>query len=225
MDKDSSAAAESALSCSRCGKPAYLQCPKCAELKLPREGAAFCTQDCFKASWSSHKSVHLKSKLANVQSEQTQDGWLYCLRKGQTRTSELPYFDWTGALRPYPISQRRLVPEGLEKPDWAVDGVPKIEPNSDLQNIVEIKTPEQIERMRETCRIAREVLDAAARIIRPGITTDEIDEVVHQATIAAGGYPSPLNYHFFPKSCCTSVNEVICHGIPDASFKMIMFSL
>ncbi|URD78788.1 Removes the N-terminal methionine from nascent proteins (By similarity) [Musa troglodytarum] len=258
MDKDSSAAAESALSCSRCGKPAYLQCPKCVELKLPREGAAFCysvcffllsskqlsacsTQDCFKASWSSHKSVHFKSKLANVQSEQTQDGWLYCLRKGQTRTSELPYFDWTGALRPYPISQQRLVPEGLEKPDWAVDGIPKIEPNSDLQNIVEIKTPEQIERMRETCRsyraelaqaliepklglgwaqlgctIAREVLDAAARIIRPGITTDEIDEVVHQATIAAGGYPSPLNYHFFPKSCCTSVNEVICHGIPDA---------
>ncbi|KAG6517566.1 hypothetical protein ZIOFF_020962 [Zingiber officinale] len=64
-------------------------------------------------------------------------------------------------------------------------GIPKIEPSSDLQNIVEIKTPEQIERMRETCRIAREVLDAAARIIRPGITTDEIDDVVHQATIAA----------------------------------------
>ncbi|TKY63694.1 Methionine aminopeptidase 1A [Spatholobus suberectus] len=70
--------------------------------------------------------------------------------------------------------------------------------------------------MRETCRIAREVLDAAARIIQPGVTTDEIDRVVHEATIAAGGYPSPLNYHFFPKSCCTSVNEVICHGIPDA---------
>jgi methionyl aminopeptidase len=82
--------------------------------------------------------------------------------------------------------------------------------------VVEIKTPDQIKRMRETCRIGREVLDAAARIIQPGITTDEIDRVVHDATIAAGGYPSPLNYHFFPKSCCTSVNEVICHGIPDA---------
>nr|XP_019705520.1 methionine aminopeptidase 1A isoform X2 [Elaeis guineensis] len=220
MDKGSSSPAESVLSCARCGKPAYLQCPKCVELKLPREDAAFCTQDCFKAAWSSHKSVHLKSKLAtgiaSTPSEQSQEGWLYCLKKGQTRTSVLPHFDWTGSLRPYPISKRRLVPEGIEKPDWALDGIPKIEPNSDLQNIVEIKTPEQIERMRETCRIAREVLDVAAHIIRPGITTDEIDKVVHEATIAAGGYPSPLNYHFFPKSCCTSVNEVICHGIPDA---------
>uniref|UniRef100_A0A2P2LX70 Uncharacterized protein MANES_01G267700 n=1 Tax=Rhizophora mucronata TaxID=61149 RepID=A0A2P2LX70_RHIMU len=64
--------------------------------------------------------------------------------------------------------------------------MPKIEPNSDLQHVVEIKNPVQISRMRETCRIAREVLDAAARVIRPGVTTDEIDRVVHEATIAAG---------------------------------------
>ncbi|KAJ0962075.1 hypothetical protein J5N97_029903 [Dioscorea zingiberensis] len=204
------------LSCVCCGKPAYLQCPKCLDLKLPREDGAFCTQDCFKASWSSHKSVHLKSKITTAPSEQVQDGWLYCLKKGQARTYELPYFDWTGTLRPYRISSMRSIPETIEKPDWAIDGIPKVEPSSDWQNIVEIKSPEQIERMRETCRIAREVLDAAARVIRPGITTDEIDKVVHDATIAAGGYPSPLNYHFFPKSCCTSVNEVICHGIPDA---------
>ncbi|KMZ74959.1 Methionine aminopeptidase 1A, partial [Zostera marina] len=95
-------------------------------------------------------------------------------------------------------------------------GLPKIEPNSNLQSYVEIKTPDQIQRMRETSRIARKVLDAAARVIRPGITTDEIDDVVHKASIDAGAYPSPLNYHFFPKSCCTSVNEIICHGIPDA---------
>ncbi|KAK1304980.1 Methionine aminopeptidase 1A [Acorus calamus] len=145
------------------------------------------TQDCFKASWSAHKSVHSRSNLLSNKdsspADYVKEGW---------------------SLRPLPISSYRVVPANIEKPDWAVD----------------IKTPEQIERMRETCRIAREVLDAAARVIRPGITTDEIDEVVHQATIAAGkfswGYPSPLNYHFFPKSCCTSVNEVICHGIPDA---------
>eukprot|EP00262_Sarcandra_glabra_P005362 TRINITY_DN16859_c0_g1_i1.p1 TRINITY_DN16859_c0_g1~~TRINITY_DN16859_c0_g1_i1.p1 ORF type:complete len:400 (+),score=59.55 TRINITY_DN16859_c0_g1_i1:123-1322(+) len=223
MDSGSNASAVSTLSCARCGQPAHLQCPKCVELKLPRENAAFCTQDCFKASWSSHKLVHLKSKLSGPR-ESTPDeqvaatlneDWRYCLKKGQARTSKLPHFDWTGTLRPYPISSQRFVPANIEKPDWAIDGVPKIEPNSDLQNVVEIKTPEQIERMRETCRIAREVLDAAARMIRPGVTTDEIDEVVHEATIAAGGYPSPLNYHFFPKSCCTSVNEVICHGIPD----------
>ncbi|CAK9275365.1 unnamed protein product [Sphagnum jensenii] len=60
------------------------------------------------------------------------------------------------------------------------------------------------------------MLDAAARVIKPGVTTDNIDEVVHQATISAGAYPSPLNYYFIPKPCCTFVHEVICHGIPDA---------
>ncbi|KAF8364646.1 hypothetical protein HHK36_033382 [Tetracentron sinense] len=190
-------AAESALSCARCGKPAHLQCPKCVELKLPREGAAFCfvlrlvflheewselrrsemktpitkagvswrkssTQDCFKASWSSHKSVHLKEKSSTLRegtadeqiSSLLDEGWLYCLKKGQTRTSKLPHFDWTGKLRPYPISSHRIVPAHIDKPDWAIDGIPKIEPSSELQNIVEIKTPEKIERMRETCRVS-----------------------------------------------------------------------
>ncbi|XP_026454784.1 methionine aminopeptidase 1A-like [Papaver somniferum] len=210
----------SSLSCVRCSKPASLQCPKCMDLRLPREGASFCTQDCFKASWSSHKAVHLKAKLSTMTDQKNldtdTDGWLYCTRKGQGRSGFAPNFDWTGPLRPYPISSMRTVPAHIDKPDWAEDGTPKIEPYSDLQNTVEIKTPEQIKRMRETCRLGREILDAAARVIRPGITTDEIDRVVHEATIAGGGYPSPLNYHFFPKSCCTSVNEVICHGIPDA---------
>ncbi|XP_028754180.1 methionine aminopeptidase 1A [Neltuma alba] len=216
--------AETTLSCANCGKPAHLQCPKCVELKLPREGAAFCTQDCFKSSWSSHKSVHLKAKLTsrgtgNPQQQNSDshgEEWLYCLRKGQARIPKMPHFDWTGMLRPYPISPKRTVPAHIDKPDWADDGIPKVEPKSDLQHVVEIKTPNQIQRMREACRIAREVLDAAARAIQPGVTTDEVDRVVHEATVAAGGYPSPLNYHFFPKSCCTSVNEVICHGIPDA---------
>lgn len=214
-----SEAGQSMLSCARCGNPARLQCPKCVELKLPREGAAFCSQDCFKASWSSHKSMHLKAKASlletDVAGDENTEGWLYCLRKGQARTSTQPHFEWTGSLRPFPISSKHPVPDHIQLPDWAIDGIPKAEPNSDLQRAVEIKTPEQIERMRETCRIAREVLDAAARIIRSGITTDEIDRVVHEATVAAGAYPSPLNYYFFPKSCCTSVNEVICHGIPD----------
>jgi methionyl aminopeptidase len=52
--------------------------------------------------------------------------------------------------------------------------------------------------------------------VRPGITTDEIDVFVHEATVERGAYPSPLNYHGYPKSVCTSVNEVICHGIPDS---------
>ncbi|XP_047174455.1 methionine aminopeptidase 1A-like [Vigna umbellata] len=177
------------------------------------------SQECFKSSWSSHKSVHLKAKLSSPDTQNSgslSEGWLYCLKSGQAWTPKLPYFDWTGSLRPSPISNKRIVPCHIDKPDWADDGIPIIEPNSVLQYTVEVKTPDQIERMRETCHIAREVLDEAARIIQPGVTTDEIDKVVHEATIAAGGYPSPLNYNFFPKSCCTSVNEVICHGIPDA---------
>ena len=72
-----------------------------------------------------------------------------------------------------------------------------------------------IKAMRKTCRLGREVLDAAARAIRPGVTCEEIDRVVHEACIERNCYPSPLNYYTFPKSVCTSVNEVICHGIPD----------
>ncbi|KAL4199789.1 hypothetical protein AMTRI_Chr03g52990 [Amborella trichopoda] len=208
MDEGSNITKESSLSCARCGKPAHLQCPKCVELKLPRGDAAFCSQDCFKAAWSSHKSVHLRIESQPLRADASDDqtsaalkrGWLYCLKKGQARTAKLPHFDWTGTLRPFPISSHRFVPEGINYPDWAIDGIPKVEPSSDLQHVVEIKTSEKIEKMRETCRIAREVLDAAARAIQPGVTTDEIDKVVHEATIAAG----------------ESINEVICHGIPDA---------
>ena len=71
--------------------------------------------------------------------------------------------------------------------------------------------------MRASGRVAREVLDSVARQIKVGMTTDEIDAIVHQETINRGAYPSPLNYCGFPKSCCTSINEVICHGIPDTT--------
>jgi methionyl aminopeptidase len=73
----------------------------------------------------------------------------------------------------------------------------------------------ELDRMRETCRAARRVLDKAILAVRPGVTTDQIDVVVHEACVAEGGYPSPRKYHGFPKSVCTSVNEVICHGVPD----------
>ncbi|XP_040366129.1 methionine aminopeptidase 1A-like isoform X2 [Rosa chinensis] len=144
-------------SCARCSKPANLQCPKCVELKLPREDAAFCTQDCFKASWSLHKSVHLKAKQSNRAGNPENEGWQYCMKKGQGRTPKLPYFDWTGTLRPYPISSKCVVPSHIDLPDWAADGIPKEEPSSDLQRVVEIKTPDQIERMRETCRNNRDI--------------------------------------------------------------------
>jgi len=84
--------------------------------------------------------------------------------------------------------------------------------------------PEQIlihsavsaERMSAAARLARRMLDYTCSLAKPGITTDEIDRQVHQRILREGAYPSPLNYAGFPKSVCSSVNEVICHGIPDA---------
>lgn len=72
-----------------------------------------------------------------------------------------------------------------------------------------------LEKMRASCKLAAQVLQHAGSLVKPGITTDEIDQVVHDMIVAAGAYPSPLNYGKFPKSVCTSVNEVMCHGIPD----------
>ena len=74
---------------------------------------------------------------------------------------------------------------------------------------------DDLRKARQVCRIAREALDAGHRAIAPGVTTEEVDRVVHEYIINAGAYPSPLNYYSFPRSCCTSVNEIICHGIPD----------
>ncbi|KAF1741921.1 hypothetical protein MXB_2494, partial [Myxobolus squamalis] len=71
--------------------------------------------------------------------------------------------------------------------------------------------------MRKVCRVlAREVMDEVAKVIAVGITTEYIDQVVHEACISRSSYPSPLTYYKFPKSVCTSVNEVVCHGIPDS---------
>jgi len=83
------------------------------------------------------------------------------------------------------------------------------------RNKIEILDKQQQAGMRKVCRLAREVLDIAAAAVKPGVTTDYIDEIVHKACLERESYPSPLNYCDFPKSVCTSVNEVICHGIPD----------
>lgn len=82
-----------------------------------------------------------------------------------------------------------------------------------MSNIV-IKSTEQLEAMRPACRLAAETLEAAAKILKAGMTTDEINAFVHDFTIQRGAVPAPLNYRGFPKSVCTSVNEVVCHGIP-----------
>ena len=79
-----------------------------------------------------------------------------------------------------------------------------------------IKTPEQIEGIRRAGVLNTQVLDHVAAHIRAGMSTEDINTLVHDYTTAHGGIPAPLNYEGFPKSVCTSVNEVVCHGIPDA---------
>ena len=81
---------------------------------------------------------------------------------------------------------------------------------------VELKNPQEIEKMRVVGRMAAETLLRVGAIIRPGLTTNEIDQFVHTDTLERGAIPAPLNYRGFPKSICTSVNEVVCHGIPSS---------
>ncbi|KAI3432398.1 hypothetical protein D9Q98_003954 [Chlorella vulgaris] len=194
------------LLCVTCQQPAKLQCPRCLELNLERDLAAFCSQDCFKASWTEHKKVHKPSAT---------HGWHYCTRHGQGRSLNMPDFKWTGDLRPARIAPMRPIPSHIPKPDYYLTGVPVAEEESRQQKSVKLYSGKAVEGIRRACLVGRQVLDAAAAAVAPGVTTDEIDRVVHEATLAAGAYPSPYNYYSYPKSVCTSVNEVICHGIPD----------
>lgn len=81
---------------------------------------------------------------------------------------------------------------------------------------VSIKTVREVDALRVACQMAVETLHGVGEMLRPGITTEDINTFVHEDTIRRGGFPAPLNYHGFPKSVCTSVNEVVCHGIPGA---------
>jgi methionyl aminopeptidase len=107
------------------------------------------------------------------------------------------------------VSPWRAVPATIERPEY----VGKASPDKNLSP--EVKDAETIELMRNAGRIAADAMAAAAAVIAPGVTTDEIDRVGHEYLLDHGAYPSTLGYRGFPKSLCTSVNEVVCHGIPD----------
>ena len=114
----------------------------------------------------------------------------------------------TTQLRPGRISPQRKVPAHIKRPEYVGKERPKTgEPD--------VKTPEIVERMRVAGKIAAQALEEVGRHIRPGITTDELDRIGHDFLVACDAYPSTLGYRGFPKSLCTSLNEVICHGIPD----------
>ena len=116
-------------------------------------------------------------------------------------------------VRGFPLSPYKPVPPHVPRPPYADSG--QVPHNPLTSDQVLIHDMGSIERMRGAARLAHDILMLACSMAKPGMTTDEIDTEVHNAIIDAGGYPSPLNYAGFPKSLCSSVNEVICHGIPD----------
>ena len=83
-----------------------------------------------------------------------------------------------------------------------------------MSGVIEIKSAREVDDLRVACQMAAETMLLVGERLRPGMTTDDINTLVHEDTLRRGGRPSPLNYHGFPKSVCTSVNEVVCHGIP-----------
>ncbi len=114
-------------------------------------------------------------------------------------------------LRPGRISPRRPVPASIPRPEYVGAEYPTRSGESD------VKSAEMLARMRIAGRIAADALVAAGQAVRPGITTDELDRIGHEYLLDHGAYPSTLGYRGFPKSMCTSLNEVICHGIPDST--------
>ncbi|UBU16520.1 type I methionyl aminopeptidase [Nonomuraea gerenzanensis] len=114
----------------------------------------------------------------------------------------------TTLLQPGRVSPMRKVPAHIERPEY----VGKKRPRTGESDV---KTPEIIERMRVAGRIAGQALEEVGKHVRPGVTTDELDRIGHEFLLDHDAYPSTLGYKGYPKSLCTSINEVICHGIPD----------
>ncbi|VEU21095.1 DEKNAAC101940 [Brettanomyces naardenensis] len=180
-----------------CGKrtTSNLKCPVCLKNGIEQY---FCNSKCFREAWHLHKACHPK--------------------EGCDSYNPYPEFEFSGEVRPtYPLTIEKHVPESIERPDYARDGKPVSEMKNDRTNKVRVLSPEEIKKMRIVCKLGREVLDAAAAAIRPGITTEDIDKIIYEESVKRKAYPSPLNYFNYPKSVCVSVNEVICHGIPDKS--------
>jgi methionyl aminopeptidase len=117
--------------------------------------------------------------------------------------------DARGHLVPGRLSPSRPVPPSIPRPEYVGRPNPRPFAGTDVYD------DETIERIRAAGRIAAQAIEAVRAAVHPGVSTDELDRIAHEFLIEAGAYPSTLGYRAFPKSTCTSVNEVICHGIPD----------
>ena len=116
-----------------------------------------------------------------------------------------------GTLIPGKLSPKRQVPSSIGRPEYLFHDGPEVVTASD------VKDAGTIERIRIAGRIAADAMYEAGKAVVPGVTTDELDRIAHEYMCDHGAYPSCLDYMGFPKSICTSINEVICHGIPDST--------
>mmetsp|Transcript_4237 Transcript_4237/g.5975 ORF Transcript_4237/g.5975 Transcript_4237/m.5975 type:complete len:401 (+) Transcript_4237:3-1205(+) len=207
--------------CAGCGTKTgtRLACPSCVKLKQReplyfekmgkcREVDYFCSQECFKKNWSEHKLKHKP--------------WAQDIENDPAKMPDVfrGYTDFTGSLRPYARASTTIellqgLPASLMKPDYWQSGDPISEKESKKAKGIRVYNEKEINGIRKACQIGREVLDACGNAVKAGVTTAEIDRICYEACLERNAYPSPLNYFHFPCSVCTSVNEVICHGIPD----------
>lgn len=115
-------------------------------------------------------------------------------------------------LEPGSIAPRLEVPSRIRRPEYVDLDVAESDDCGPF-----VQQPDVIERVRVASKIAAIALREAGHVAQPGVTTAQVDEVVHQVILDHGAYPSTLGYLGFPKSCCTSLNEIVCHGIPDST--------
>jgi len=117
--------------------------------------------------------------------------------------------DATGYLTPGILGPQRFVPSSIVAPEYVGRQSPREHEGDDVYTV------EEIELIRAAGKIAAGAIEAAGAAVAPGVTTDQLDAIAHEYVVSHGAYPSTLGYRGYPKSCCTSLNEVICHGIPD----------
>jgi len=121
----------------------------------------------------------------------------------------MPRDPLTGNLTAGSVSPRLPVPEGIPRPEYVGKQAPAKFTGSN------VKTPDQIKKIRAAGKIAAQAIALVGENVRAGVTTDELDRIAHDFIVANNAYPSTLGYRGYPKSICSSINEVICHGIPD----------
>lgn len=198
-----------------------LACPKCMQLGVRN---VFCGQKCFKENYAQHKQIHAilqqmgASATSGAHRKTPPDGIVCPTDAPRSVKLALPIwaknYDFSGELRPALLSPKRpITNKRVRRPDYALHpgGVSESEQRDRASNNnIRVYGPDELEgecNLRYATRMGREVLDEGGKALRVGVTTDEIDRVIHEACMERDCYPSPLNYYNFPKSVCTSVNE------------------